>query len=395
MWHTRVLLQRWLPALSMMLVSTISYIDRNTLAVLIPTIMRDTGLSVEQYTWVVSGFSIAYMIGNPLWGKLLDRWGVRLGMLAAVGLWTLASTAHAWAWGFASLLLLRIVLGFGEGATFPGALRTVVQTLPASSRARGTALSYSGGALGAVITPWVVTPIFRAYGWPAAFLFTGAVGALWLLGWLWLSRRPDLRGVPAVQAATPIRWRDPRLWAFIAIYSLGAAPLGFVLYTSSIYLSRVFRIAQADLGYYLWIPPLGWEIGYFFWGWYLDRRVATRATYRRIFTTGLLLSLPFAFVPQVTSLPLLLFALFFAMFTTGAFIVPAIGYATLIFTTRQTGLIAGLGAGSFSAVTAVVMPICGRMFDRQDYAGAFFLVTGLPVFGYLLWHWLDRESGTP
>ena len=306
----------------MMLVSTISYIDRNTLAVLIPTIMRETGLSVEQYTWVVSGFSVAYMLGNPIWGKVLDRFGVRLGMLAAVGLWTVASTAHAWAWGFLSLLLLRVVLGFGEGATFPGALRTVVQTLPESSRARGTALSYSGGALGAVITPWVVTPIYRAYGWPAAFLFTGFVGAVWLVAWALLSRRPELRAVPAVVAADRVSWRDPRIWAFIVIYSLGAAPLGFVLYTSSIYLTRVFHLAQSDLGYYLWIPPLGWEAGYFFWGWYLDRRPATRTTYSRIFLLGVLLSLPFVLVPYIASLPLLLFALFFAMFTTGAFIVP-------------------------------------------------------------------------
>ena len=388
-------MHRWLPALSMMLVSTISYIDRNTLAVLIPTIMRETGLSVEQYAWVVSAFSVAYMVGNPLWGRLLDQWGVRVGMLAAVGIWTLASTAHAWAYGFLSLLVLRVVLGFGEGATFPGALRTVVQTLPESCRARGTALSYSGGALGAVITPWVVTPIFRAYGWPAAFLFTGAVGAAWLAWWAWLSRRPELRAAPVVEAAASVSWRDPRIWAFIAVYSFGAAPLGFVLYTSSIYLSRVFQITQGDLGYYLWIPPLGWEIGYFFWGWYLDRRVATRRTYSRIFTIGLLLSLPFALVPQITSLPLVLFALFFAMFTTGAFIVPAIGYATLMFSTRQTGLIAGLGAGSFSAVTAVVMPICGRMFDRQDYASAFLLVTALPVIGYGLWRWLDRTPFHP
>lgn len=77
-------------------------------------------------------------------------------------------------------------------------------------------------------------------------------------------------------------------------------------------------------------------------------------------------------IPYITSLPGLLFALFFAMFTTGAFIVPAIGYATLIFSTRQTGLIAELGAGSFSAGTAVVLPICGRMFDQHAYAKRFF-----------------------
>ncbi len=104
------------------------------------------------------------------------------------------------------------------------------------------------------------------------------------------------------------------------------------------------------------------------------------------------MSLPFALIPYITSLPALLFALFFAMFTTGAFIVPAIGYATLIFSTRQTGLIAELGAGSFSAGTAVVLPICGRMFDQHAYANAFLLITALPVTGYLLWRWLDRES---
>lgn len=39
---------RWLPAFTMMLVSTISYIDRNALALLAPTILRDTHLSNEQ-----------------------------------------------------------------------------------------------------------------------------------------------------------------------------------------------------------------------------------------------------------------------------------------------------------------------------------------------------------
>ena len=90
---------RWLPALSMMLVSTISYIDRNTLALLAPTILRDTHLTNEQYGFIISAFSIAYMLGNPVWGRILDRIGVRAGMGAAVSLWTLASIAHAFAAG--------------------------------------------------------------------------------------------------------------------------------------------------------------------------------------------------------------------------------------------------------------------------------------------------------
>ncbi len=79
----------------MLLVSLISYIDRNTLALLSPTILKETGLTAEQYGWVISAFSLAYMLANPLWGKWLDRFGLRLGMLLAVSIWTVASASHA------------------------------------------------------------------------------------------------------------------------------------------------------------------------------------------------------------------------------------------------------------------------------------------------------------
>src|SRR5438046_9467266 len=146
---THASLARWIPTASMLLVSLISYIDRNTLALLIPTIMKETHLSAEQYGLIVSAFSIAYMISNPLWGGLRDRLGLRIGMTLAVAFWTAASMSHAAAGGFLSFALARTVLGFGEGATFPGGLRTVMQTLPPQQQARGIGLAYSGGALGA------------------------------------------------------------------------------------------------------------------------------------------------------------------------------------------------------------------------------------------------------
>src|SRR6478736_3355011 len=85
---------RWAPTFTMLLVSLISYIDRNTLAILAPTILRELHLSAEQYGWIISAFSIAYMLGNPVWGVILDRIGVRRGMMFAVGIWSLASVSH-------------------------------------------------------------------------------------------------------------------------------------------------------------------------------------------------------------------------------------------------------------------------------------------------------------
>ena len=104
--------RQWAPAVSMLLVSLISYIDRNTLALLAPTILRDNHLSAEQYGWIISAFSVAYMAGNPLWGRWLDRWGVRNGMLLAVAFWTLASTAHAFVAGFLGFAVSLAALGF-------------------------------------------------------------------------------------------------------------------------------------------------------------------------------------------------------------------------------------------------------------------------------------------
>src|ERR1700722_16511814 len=105
---------RWLPAISMRLVSMISYIDRHTLALLAPTILHDTHLSAEQYGFIISAFSVAYMVGNPVWGMILDRIGVRAGMATAVSIWTLASVSHVFAFGFRGLAVARAVLGFGE-----------------------------------------------------------------------------------------------------------------------------------------------------------------------------------------------------------------------------------------------------------------------------------------
>jgi ACS family hexuronate transporter-like MFS transporter len=386
----------WTPALAMMLVSTISYIDRNAIAVLIPTIQKETGLTGREYGWIVAAFSYAYMLGNPLWGILLDRLGVKRGMTLAVAGWSVASALHGLAGGLLSFGILRTGLGFCEGATFPGALRTVMQTLEPERRSRGIALSYSGGSLGAILTPFIVTPIALAYGWRMAFWITGAAGIVWLIWWWALCKRPDLAMTPKMES-TGFVWRDRRVAAFVAAYALGALPLGFILYMAGLYLSQVFHLSQRELGTVLWIPPLGWECGYFFWGWWIDRLVkrgiGVEEACRRAFSIGLCLSLPLATATTITSLPWFMAELFLAMFVTGSFIVGGIAYATSVFGNGRAGLIAGLGAGSFSALTAITAPIFGGYFDQKNYELAFWVATASPVLGFGLWYWLRGERG--
>jgi len=375
-----VIKDRWLPAFSMLLVSLLSYVDRNALAILAPTILHETHLSGEQYGIIIACFSYAYMLGNPLWGHLLDRLGVRRGMTVAVGIWTGASTAHAWATGFWSFAAARAVLGAGEGATFPGGLRTVAQTLSPAKRGRGLAVAYSGGSLGAMIAPLIVTPIALWFGWHGVFLATGLFGALWLVLW---------RKVGVTFSRERLPWRSRALWAYILLYGVGAMPLGFILYDSSLYLHARFGWSQATLGKVLWIPPSAWEAGYFAWGAILDR---TGPRYRSLILAATLIGLPIFFAHSLTSGAAVLGVMWLEMFSCAGLVVLSVSYVTQAFPSSQAGLLAGLGAGAWGAAVALMMPWFGRMFDHSEYALAFRIAAVFPVAGYLLWRGLSVRA---
>jgi ACS family hexuronate transporter-like MFS transporter len=342
------------------------------------------------------------MAGNPAWGLILDRLGTARGMLWPVSMWTLASVSHVFARGFGGFAIARGLLGFGEGATFPGSMRTSLESLPPHLRSRGVALSYSGGSLGALVAPLIVTPIAVAFGWRSAFWFTGAIGAVWIILWLAIHRlkpAPELRRVPAAQSA-PLRWLDAPVLAFVALYALGSLPMGVVLNGASLYLNGALHKTQTEIGAVLWIPPLGWETGYFFWGWAVDRFMEGGSDVRALRKTFLALAVlsgSIAIVPHIASFAVTMLLLFFTMFIAAGFIIGSLAYANRQYRNCHSGLLAGLGAGAWSLVVAVAMPIVGGLFDQHLYSLAFLAVGCGPLAGFLLWWPLSRrgESSTP
>jgi MFS transporter, ACS family, aldohexuronate transporter len=388
-------LTKWVAPTTIMLGTLLSYIDRQVLAVLAPTILLDTGLSANDYGNAISAFSFAYMLGNPLWGSLLDSVGLRLGMLLAVGLWTIASASHAWVGGFIGFAVARAVLGFGEGAAFPGAMKTAAESLPTSQVSRGTALGYSGASLGALITPLLITPIALKFGWQTAFLITGVLGAAWLITWLAVSKPPFLP--LKKRSAFKMTWPnllERRCWVVGSSFGLGAVALGIVAYLSPLYLNRALGLTQADIGKVVWIPMVGWEAGYFFWGWVADRYLSDmkdRQRPARIFVLLTFLALPSVFITQTHSVAITLALLFWATFVADGFVVTSLRVGMRIYPAARTGMVAGIGSGSWSAVQALVIPIYGRWVDLRWFGTIFVTMSLLPIAGTLLWFWLSRK----
>jgi MFS transporter, ACS family, hexuronate transporter len=376
----------WTASLVMMVCSWLSYVDRQILAVLSPTILADTGMSAQSYATVVSAFSFAYMIANPLWGSLLDYFGLRIGMLVAVGLWTAASASHAVMGGFLGFVVVRTLLGFGEGATFPGGFRTALDSLPPEKQARGIAISYSGGSLGAIVTPLIVTPIAAIYGWRAAFLVTGALGLLWLVLW-WFTARPPYLPAPA-RKPEKIQWPnifERRFWAVVAGYAVGAFPLGLILYLAPLYLNRALGVSQTDLGKLLWVPPLGWEVGYFVWGAISDRNPSMTDWPLMTYAMLSVLGLPLAVATSVTSPVAAVVLFFWSMFVASGFVVVALRAGAKTYEQGQASMVAGIAAGSWSALVAILLPVLGEWFDQKQYATTFIVVAVMPMLGTLAW----------
>ena len=181
---------RWSVVALLFFATTINYIDRQVLGMLKPVIAGEINLSESDYGYIVSAFQAAYAIGLLVVGRLIDRFGTRISYAVSIAVWSIAGCFHAAARGAVGFGLARFVLGLGESANFPAAIKATAEWFPKKERALATGLFNAGSNVGAVLSPLIVTYLTVAYGWQVAFIVTGALGFVWLVCWLAVYRLP-------------------------------------------------------------------------------------------------------------------------------------------------------------------------------------------------------------
>lgn len=182
---------RWYIAVMLFLAAVLNYIDRQTLALLKPTIQEDLNLTEEDYGFIQNLFLIAYTIAHLLSGRLVDRWGPRLSMAVFITWWSIANAATGFVRSAAQLGVARFFLGLGEAGNWPASTKAVSEWFPPKERAIAIGFYTFGATLGATIAPILVIRLNTHYGWQAAFVVTGMLGFCWILPWIWLYRRPQ------------------------------------------------------------------------------------------------------------------------------------------------------------------------------------------------------------
>lgn len=183
---------RWIVVALLFSAVALSYIDRQVLSVLKPTLQAQYGWTETGYGNIVFWFQAAYGLGYIAFGRIIDRIGARLGYAIAVTLWTIGHIAHALVTTTVGFAIVRIPLALGESGAFPASLAAVAEWFPTKERALAIGLFNAGSNVGAILAPLIVPYIVVTLdlGWRMAFILTGLLTVVWLIAWLWFYRRP-------------------------------------------------------------------------------------------------------------------------------------------------------------------------------------------------------------
>jgi len=337
---------RWTICALLFYATTLSYIDRQVLALLLPTLhdpVKGIGLTQLQYGVIVSIFSSGYALGLLLAGNVIDRIGSKKGYAAAVIVWSVAAISHffvtvplianklagaarlvsrilahvpgigtrGWVTDIGTLsgaivgfALVRFLLGLGEAGNFPAAIKTTAEWFPKKERSFATGIFNAGTNIGPMIAPFIVGFVVVRFGWRYAFLTTGTFAIIWLVLWWKIYTPPQentkvspeelayINSDPQEPAAR-IPWAKLFLhrqtWAFLCGKVMTDPIWWFYLYWLPGFLFAKYGLSIIKMGLPLLVIYSVCTIGSVFGGWLPTKFISMGWSLNRARKTAMLL----------------------------------------------------------------------------------------------------------
>ncbi|WP_245436021.1 MFS transporter [Methylobacterium sp. V23] len=175
----------------------VTYLDRVNIATAGGEIMKDLGMSNTQFGLILSAFAYPYAIFQVIGGSVGDKFGARRTLLVCGLIWASATILTGLVGGLVSLFLARVLLGFGEGATFPTATRAMQNWTAPGKRGFAQGITHAFARLGNAVAPPIVAVLIYHVGWRIGFVVLGVASFAWVVVW-YLYFRDDPKDHPAI-----------------------------------------------------------------------------------------------------------------------------------------------------------------------------------------------------
>jgi len=161
----------------------ITYLDRVNVSTAAVGFGKEFNLSKTEIGLVFSAFAYPYLVFQIIGGWVSDRFGARRTLIWCGLIWAVATICTGFAGGLVSLLLARLLLGFGEGATFPAATSAMSRWVAKENRGFAQGITHAFSRIGNAVAPAAVVYIMAAHGWRESFYICGVISLLWVLAW--------------------------------------------------------------------------------------------------------------------------------------------------------------------------------------------------------------------
>jgi MFS family permease len=377
---------QWI-VLTLLVVSvTINYIDRGNLSIAASRLATELQLDPEKIGLLLSSFFWTYAAMQIVAGWLIDRYSVYWIFAGGFLIWSGATALTGLAAGFVTIFALRLLLGVGESVAYPAYSKIIAQGFPEQHRGLANGLidagSKCGPALGLVIGGYVVSK----YGWRPLFVGVGLISMLWLIPWIWVTRRSTRSqihfvshsGLEAGPGLLQICEQKSAWGTFLCLFC-GNYAWYFLLTWLPWYLVRERHYSEVAMGRFGSLAFLAVGGASLLSGWFSDhlvQRGGSPTFVRKMFAAGGLTgAIVIAIVPLLPSQEISMAVLIFACISFGCYS----SHPWLISQTLAGPAAAGRWSGMQNAcgnLAGVIAPwLTGRIIrDTGHFAYAFAVV---------------------
>jgi DHA2 family multidrug resistance protein len=339
---------KWVITLSVMSGTVMAVLDSSIVNVALPNMSGTLGSTIEEITWVVTGYMLSNVIIMPIIGMLSSRFGRKNLYLTSVVLFTVASMLCGLARTLPLLVLFRVIQGVGGGVLMTVSQAILRETFPAEEQGLAMGIYGMGVVLAPAFGPTVGGWLTDQYSWPWIFYINLPVG---IVSAFMVQR--FIHDPPYLE-----RTRGQIDYAGVGLLMVGLGALQLALeqgqrrdWFDSSFIVTLFAIAAGSLAIFVWH----------------ELRTPRPAVELRV-----LKNLPFASATAIGGV--LGMGLFGSLFLLPLFLQNLLGYPAME---------SGMALMPRSLAMAVVMPLGGLIYQR---VGPRALVTaGLFVSAFSFW----------
>jgi MFS transporter, ACS family, hexuronate transporter len=400
---------RWYVIGLLLAATVINYIDRQTLSVASPLIIKDLNLSMQDYSFIASAFLLSYALMQVVAGRFIDILGTKLGFAWAIVWWSVANMLHFFGRELWSFSIFRFLLGMGEAANFPTAIKAISEWFPANERTKAVGILNMGPGIGAVLAPPLVALLIHWLGWQPTFLVTGAMGFVWLFFWqkyyhspskspylsesekAWITQQQEVTAeIPPKPWTFLFGFKET--WGLMLARFVSDGVFYFFMFFLPTYLVKNQGFNLTQIALFAWIPYLANDLGSLAGGWMgsllLARGHSLDSARKWVMWIGALGVVPVFLTQYVSTAPMALFLISVGMFFIQFKCASVFALPVDLYPPQDAAFSWGISGSAGSLGGFFFMPVVGYLLDQtQSFDLVFGLVSVLHLVsaGVLVW----------